>query len=73
MPKLWMRRKTADFVAAEWCPTCGRIDNNVQPFAFGMCMGGKDGMGNMHKPIAMIRIRQKKGYRPPPNRLNPFG
>ena len=66
MVKLWMKRKAADFVAAEWCPVCGFIDNNISFFAFGMCMGGKDGKGNQHKPAAMIRIRQKRDYLPPP-------
>lgn len=66
MVKLWMKKKPEEFVAAEWCPLCGFIDNNISFFAFGMCMGGKDGMGNVHKPQAMIRIRQKKGHFPRP-------
>ena len=69
MVKIWMKKKKVDFVAGEWCPVCGNTENNVSPFPFTMCMGKS---GNDHKPIAMIRVHQKKGYFPRPQKRSIF-
>ncbi len=65
MVKIWVRKKPEQFAAGEWCPICGHTAFNDTPFPFLMCMG-RD--GNSHKPIAMIRVHQKKGYFPAPKR-----
>jgi hypothetical protein len=74
MVRLWVKKNKGQFGASEWCRICGRYDVNLTPFPFLMCSGGADGEGGEHPPVAMIRVHQKKGHRPKPNRLiNPYG
>ena len=64
MPKLWMKKKPEWHVRGEICPLCGFSTVNESFFPMEMCMGGKDGKGNTHRPVSMIRVHQKKGYFP---------
>ncbi len=64
MVKIWMRQKPEHHRAGEICPLCGFSTVNAGLFPMEMCMGGKDGKGNLHPPVAMIRVHQKKGYFP---------
>ena len=64
--KIWMKKPKNEFGASEWCRVCGRYDVNLSLFPFLMC-SGRD--GSEHAPVAMIRVHQKKGHFPKPNRL----